>query len=441
MSKKQEYIAKVGYQNELPPPLLPPKLLKYKFAPEEAVESPQLVTSLYTKTNVTPLVKLNEDLSMPLDLTKIPGVLNRMDTKYLYGFDNIKLQPEDRVLLRDPRVDRLTKTDMSKVTFLRRTEYVSTTTTSKHNIKKRSASELANEEDELLTPVQIVKRVENTFDSISDDLSKISHPTKKKVHAVKTWDLLPDTVAMDQTFFTIRMIGSAALESAEKNKLALSTALFRPVELEEDEWVTLYTTDQDSSKAFERNFEQQIDDVPEDDDRVYKFRRLRDFDMKHVQPSSGGLFSELTLRFNDERGVVYYTPLRSRIELRRRRVNDVIKPLVRENNLDQINIKLRNPTTQETKLRDRIRMKFDPIDFPAIEDDEEETKNNQELTNTDDLELNVDDQHHDEKEDGNRDNQLGHEPEEKTQNSLSNEAEPDIKAEAEGHAAQDTTET
>ena len=125
MSKKQDYIAKVRYQNDLPPPPIPPKLLNYQVSPNEEVDSPQLITSLYTKTNVTPLVKLNNDLGMPLDLMKIPGVLDQMDTKYLHGFENIKLHPNDRILLRDPRVDRLTKTDMSKVTFLRRTEYVS----------------------------------------------------------------------------------------------------------------------------------------------------------------------------------------------------------------------------------------------------------------------------------------------------------------------------
>ncbi|CUS21084.1 LAQU0S02e05512g1_1 [Lachancea quebecensis] len=368
MSKKHEYIAKIRYRNDLPAPLLPPKLLKYQGPPNEEADSPQLITSLYAKSNVTPLIKLNDDLSMPLDLTQIPGVLDHKDTKLLHGFENIKLHPEDRVLLRDPRVDRLTMTDMSKVTFLRRTEYVSSTSAPKPSNRKRPVSEAIDPDDEILTPAQRVKRVEGTFDSVTDDLSKVKHPFKKNVHAVKAWELLPDTVSMDQTFFTVRLVGSAALDKAEKEQLALSTALFRPVELEEDEWVSLYTTEKNSSEKFERNLEQQIDEVT-DDDRVYKFKRLRDFDMKQLQPAGSGLFSELALRFNDDKKTIYYTPLRSRIELRRRRVNDVIKPLVRENNLDQINIKIKNPTTQETRIRDKIRMKFDPIDFPNIEDE------------------------------------------------------------------------
>ncbi|SCU86965.1 LADA_0E01244g1_1 [Lachancea dasiensis] len=374
MSKKQEYIAKIRYRNDLPPPLLPPKLLNYRYSPSEAVNSGKLITSLYTKTNVTPLVKLNDDLGMPMDLMELPGLLDHKDTKLLHGFDNIKLHPDDRVLLRDPRVDILTKTDMSKVTFLRRTEYVSSSQTAKPSTKKRVAAEALDVDDEVLEPSQRVKRIENTFDPITDDLSKIKHPSRKNLQAVRTWDLLPDTAAMDQTFFTVRFIGSAALDNKEKEQLAMSTALFRPVELEEDEWVSLYTTDKSSSTAYENNLEQQIDEIV-DDDKAYEFKRLRDFDMKHQQPEGTDLFSELALRFNNEKKAIYYTPIRSRIELRRRRINDVIKPLVRENNLDQINIKIRNPTTQETRFRDSIRMKFDPIDFPNIEEEEDEETN------------------------------------------------------------------
>ncbi|AGO12204.1 AaceriAEL157Wp [[Ashbya] aceris (nom. inval.)] len=369
-SRKQDYIAKVSYRNSLPPPPLPPKLLKYRYPDNEAVESPQLITSLYTKTNVTPLIQLDKELGMPVDLLRIPGVLNQQDTKNLFGYDSVKLAPEDRILLRDPRVDRLTKTDLSKVTFLRRTEYVSAATTAKSE-RKRPLDATA-EVNEVLTPSRIVGKVESTFDNVVTDLSKIKHPIKKNVHAVKTWSLLPDTASMDQAFFAVKMIGSAALDNKEKASLDMSTALFRPVELEEDEWVSLYTTEPSSSKLLHEELEQQIDELSENSN-VYKFRRFKDYDMKQISsPANSKFLSELALRFNDKKGVVYYKPLRSRLELRRRRINDVIKPLVRENNWDQINLTLRKPTTQETKFRDKVRMRFDPIDFPNVDDDEDD---------------------------------------------------------------------
>ncbi|AMD19299.1 HBR398Wp [Eremothecium sinecaudum] len=368
-TRKKEYIAKVNYKNDLPPPPLPPKLLKYNYFDNEAVESPQLITSLYTKTNVTPLIQLDKELGMPIDLIQIPGVLNQQDTKFLYGYDSVKLQQEDRVLLRDPRVDRITKTDLSKVTFLRRTEYMSSTLATK-NEKKRPASTVDDDGDSALTPSQIVEKVENTFDTVGSDLSKLSHPNKKNVKAVKTWSLLPDTVSMDQTFFTIKMVGSAALNKKEKDTVDMTSAIFRPVELEEDEWVSAYVTDSKNSEELRKELEQQIDELSENNN-IYKYRRLNDYDMKQMQPSgSAGLVSEVVISFNDDKGVAYYKPLRSRLELRKRRVNDVIKPLVRENNWDQINLKLRKPTTQETKLRDKIRMRFDPIDFPNVDDDD-----------------------------------------------------------------------
>lgn len=371
MSRKQEYIAKIRYKNDLPPPLLPPKLLKYKIIPDEEVDSSQLITSLYTKTNVTPLIELDKDLGMPLDLLKIPGVLNDMDPKNLYGHENVKLQKEDRILLRDPRVDRLIKTDMSKITFLRRTEYISNTTASKYD-KKRLASSLDDDDDDrVLTPSQIVSKVESTFDCFTKEFEKIKHPIKKNVNAVKTWDLLPDTVSMDQNFFTIKLVGSAALNDVEKEKLSMSTALFRPIELEEDEWMSVYTTDSSNSALLRSSLQQPIDELTEDES-IYKFKRLRDFEMKQIEPNMGtNLFSELILNFNDDKNIVYYKPLRSKLELRKRRVNDAMKYLVRNYNWDQINLKVRNPTTQETKVRDKIRMRFDPIDFPNIEDEDD----------------------------------------------------------------------
>lgn len=378
MSKKQEFIAKIKYQNNLPPPLLPPKLLNYKVNSGEEPDSAELITSLYSKTSVTPLVKLNDDLGMPLDLMQVPGLLNYMDTKYLYELDGVKLDPQDRVLLRAPGADKLPKTDMSKVTFLRRTEYISTAITSHghgEELRKRTASKL-EESEEFLTAPQIVEKVEGGFDAMTKDLSQLQHPVKKKVHAVKTWNLLPDTASMDQSYFTLRLVGSATLHPGERKKLALSTSIFRPVELEEDEWISMYTTDPKNSEVLSKNLEKKIDDSLQNDEnegKVYRFKRLRDFDMKQI-PHQGhaGDFGELALVLNDEKGIAYYKPLRSRIELRRRRVNDMIKPLVREHNIDQINVTLRNPTPQEADLRDRLRMKFDPIDFANADEDDEE---------------------------------------------------------------------
>lgn len=395
MARKQEYIAKLKYRNTLPAPLFAPKLIKYQENPNEQVDAPELISSLYSKTTVSSLVNVDNNLGMPIDLLNFPGLLDKMDNRLLYGYDGIKLDPEDRVLLRDPRMDRLTKTDMSKVTFLRRTEYISTSVTSHNrdnsNNKKRARSSNQNllEEDieTYLNPQQITERIENTFRSMSKDLSQFKHPVKKNLKAVKTWDLLPDTASMDQSYFTLRLTGSALLDKKEKKILSLSTALFRPVELEEDEWISMYTTDKNDSSLLENDVEKEINETlatdDSTDDKIYKFKRLRDFNMKQVPSMEHqNAFSDLALILNDKSNIAYYRPLRSRIELKRRRVNDVLKPIVRENNIDQINISLRNPTPQEAKAKDNLRTRFDPIDFPTVDDeDEEEEKNDNEPDN------------------------------------------------------------
>ena len=403
-SGKQEYIARIKYSNELPAPIIPPKLLKYPINKGEEVDSPQLITSLYTKTNVTPLINIDNDLSMPMDLMQLPGLLNKNDTTFLYGFDNIKLNDKDRILLRDPRIDKIIKTDTSKVTFLRRTEYLSSTMASNNNNstnnsgkdnssvstlnKKRSRSSYddSHDYDTVLNSSDIVSKVEATFDTMSHDLTTFKHPIKRNLKASKVWDLLPDTASMDQNYFTLRLVGSATLDSKEREKLSLNTTIFRPVELEEDEWISMYTiNNKKDSKILEENYEKLIDKGNDSnntniDNKVFRFRRLRDFDMKQVvsMPINTNLdsnpnpFGEVSIIFNNDKKIAYYKPLRSRIELRRRRVNDIFKNLVKEHNVDQLNIKLRNPTTKEANIRDRLRMKFDPINFVPVEEEEGE---------------------------------------------------------------------
>lgn len=387
MSKKQEYIARIKYENNLPAPSLPPNLLNYKNQENEGADSTQLITSLYSKSNVNSLINLDDDLGMDLDLIKIPGFLNNSDMRFINGFDNIKLHPDDKKLLRDPRVDRLTKTDLSKVSFLRRTEYVSTSITQHSdalggaNSTKKRKLESDDDYERVLNPSEIVEKVESTFDINAAGLKTLKHPMKKKLHAVKTWNLLPDTSSMDQNYFILRLVGSAALDAQEKAKLALQTAMFRPVELEEDDWISMYSTDPKDSKILSEDIEKKIDDISTiSENKLYKFKRLRDFDMKQVQTmdsmgnseNTNSSLTDLALVFDDEKKIVYYKPIRSKIELRRRRVNDVIRPLVREHNLDQINITLRNPTTNESRIKDKLRTTFDPIDFPYVEGEEEE---------------------------------------------------------------------
>lgn len=173
----------------MPVPQLPPKLLVYPESPETNADSSQLINSLYIKTNVTNLIQQDEDLGMPVDLMKFPGLLNKLDSKLLYGFDNVKLDKDDRILLRDPRIDRLTKTDISKVTFLRRTEYVSNTIAAHDNtsLKRKRRLDDGDSDDENLDVNHIISRVEGTFNKTD----KWQHPVKKGVKMVKNGTYCP----------------------------------------------------------------------------------------------------------------------------------------------------------------------------------------------------------------------------------------------------------
>lgn len=395
----RKYIARVKYANDLPPPKLPPKLLKYNADEQEflknEVNNPSLITTLSTKNDISQLVKINEDLGMELNLMKFPGVLDNNDDKMLYGFENIKLAPEDRVLLRNPGVDRLTKTDISKVGFLRRTEYTSSTLTSrpqsasanpflnnpKHGRKRKLLDSNGNYTDQYgaenvdaeeledlvrLDSKKLVTKIESTFQTLDANMDKYKHPVKKNLKAKKVWSFLPDTVSMDEKFFMVKLVGSAVLDKAEREKLSLDSALFRPVELNEDDWMSFYSlTDKSKSKKLINEMEHVLQDKDTlNASDTFKFQRVRDYNMHHIQFHDQ---HDLAIAFNSEKNTAFYKPIQSRIELKKRRVNDFLKPLVKEHTVDQINVVFNNPTTEEQMFKDKVRSEFDPIDFPDVE--------------------------------------------------------------------------
>ena len=395
----RKYIARVKYTNDLPPPKLPPKLLKYNADEQEflknEVNNPSLITTLSTKNDISQLVKINEDLGMELNLMKFPGVLDNNDDKMLYGFENIKLAPEDRVLLRNPGVDRLTKTDISKVGFLRRTEYTSSTLTSrpqsasanpflnnpKHGRKRKLLDSNGNYTDQYgaenvdaeeledlvrLDSKKLVTKIESTFQTLDANMDKYKHPVKKNLKAKKVWSFLPDTVSMDEKFFMVKLVGSAVLDKAEREKLSLDSAIFRPVELNEDDWMSFYSlTDKSKSKKLINEMEHVLQDKDTlNASDTFKFQRVRDYNMHHIQFHDQ---HDLAIAFNSEKNTAFYKPIQSRIELKKRRVNDFLKPLVKEHTVDQINVVFNNPTTEEQMFKDKVRSEFDPIDFPDVE--------------------------------------------------------------------------
>lgn len=361
---RQDYIARIRYQNDLPPPPCPPKLLNIPVDMQRLVSS-SFLSGLVQKQPVN--MDVDIDLGMPLDMTEVQGIFERGDESGVYPSQVVTLDPKDRALLRDP----LGETGMSKsqpgVSFLRRTEYISSEAIKQKAVGlNRAQKKVYNEDPEIR-----LKAVETTFDAGNGDPTLLKHPKKKNVTVAETFPLLPDSKMFDLMYLAVRMVGSASLNS-QKRKFSeeeLNTALFRRNLLGEDEWMSFYTTDAESSTKLKSKLDSPADTLipDEDDTNVYRFNRVQDNDIDLVlHPTK---LEEIAITFSKEHA--RYLPIIGRTNLKRRRVVKHRQQQVEEVNVASIDLSLREITASESIVRDNERSVYDPVTYPFTEIDEE----------------------------------------------------------------------
>lgn len=421
---RQEYIAKVRYINNLPPPPLNPKFIDYNTTEKVSskTESEQLMSSLFRKENFTSFIEsVDEELGMNLNLINNSGFLDNENESSIYKMvgekndnDDIKhvvLHPKDRALLRDAGIGNISKSEPD-VSFLRRTEYIAERQLPKSNGNLKGNDDVAEiaeakKAENANDPAAQLAAVENTFDQAQetlDSFSNLKHPGKKHLKAVSTWPLLPDTSMMDSKFLTLKFSGSASIsrelqllkrqqkdkydETFQKN--SLESAIFRPITSEDGEWISMYQV-RDAKKAEEikeklnsSERERPVNILDEQEDiEDYKFKHSKDYDMNFHRFSKP--YEELAIKFEPaedssetkktrKRKAAYYYPVTGRIELKKHRAstNSEINRFLRDSAVDVINFTLREPNTNEIRKMDAIRSEFDPMDYEGEEDIAEE---------------------------------------------------------------------
>jgi RNA polymerase II-associated factor 1 len=385
MSKSQDYIARIRYQNDLPPPLLPPKLLKYDGKDEEQIGSSNLLSSLFRKENVNNMVSLNNDLGLPIDMISVPLVFEATE-KPKKENDKEKpatLHPLDRVLLRDPQIERAVK-NQPAVSFLRRTEYIGSTKMNNSNPVSRSATPQLKQESD--SPAAQLLAIESTFENATKTLkdeSKVKHPFRKNLRAKRVWSLLPDVSRMDQKFSTVKF-GSNSI--SKLTDLEYKTSVFRQVRLEDIDWVSFFTTDEDSAKGVKRTLDDLSENIPKEvteDGERFKYVKRDDFDLNTRKLN--GEIQEIALRFDAQSGNVYFNPISRKAELKRRKIQESHRELLEKNDLDEIYLRFREPTVAELNKRNNIRHQHDSVTYEATETVDEEEDDLEQLRKDSDV--------------------------------------------------------
>lgn len=252
----QDYIAKIRYSNQLPPPPNPPKLLDI---PGTGLSGTKYTNAGYASRLVReqPLnIEADAELGMPIDLIGIPGVFNGDERAIQMDPHPRPLHPSDKLLLRPLAVLNKSGVSADQSSYLRRTEYTASSGpqmfasgSSKDLLRiqgdsRRKQQSNLDKED----PKNILQNVIKGFDIAyphyakkdsrsgtirSEDVRAWSaprHPTNQALELLDSYPLLPDIDALPETgSYVVCKFITNPVAATDRYDDRLDTAVLQPV--------------------------------------------------------------------------------------------------------------------------------------------------------------------------------------------------------------------
>lgn len=279
-----------------------------------------------------------------------------------------ELDPRDSVLLKDPVSSGSATRGNLNVSFLRRTEYISSELV-RHKFDKGPVKKVSQK---IIGPEDQLRLVEDMFEAANKPLSKITHPTNKNLKPVASYTFLPDFKQLDLQYLIIHLVPSSTQTKINIPDDVKQTSLFRPTSLPTDEWMSFYSLGEKDAKKLKRRLDD-LNDVPEEDaeSEVYMYSHVRDYNMDLTQPD--GPFRELVITFEEDNEgddeeaakVATFVSTVGRSNLKRRRVGDEQKQIVDRNSVKRLEMTLREVSAEESITRDTNRAQFDSVSYMA----------------------------------------------------------------------------
>ncbi|KAH7328463.1 RNA polymerase II-associated [Stachybotrys elegans] len=425
----QDFICRIRFSNALPPPPNPPKLLDI---PNTGLASGQYTTPGFASrlAREQPLnIEADGELGMPLDLVGMPGVFDGDESSIQAPAQQPPIHPHDKLLLRPISALGKPKVAEANVSFLRRTEYISSITPSKRSDPGNARALLAKAKKPIRrapeaaadSPQVIKRKIDRGFEIAEADLKdpkRVKHPSKKNLKLVDARPFIPDLDAFPDSgaYVTIKFLNNP-VPSSSKYDRRLLTGLFRPIErtpaeeaefqaaLEAHEWdpqnvpkpqnlinYEFYTTGSGhAADSFRRKFD--IDNPDRESEDLYthqtdtggcfQFIRRRAYEtaqeteLDHTRKYE----EEILLWTNDDetypnQKAVYYYPVMQKSTIGPQRRKNIARTARNESRadpdekVDQLDITVEDPTEE---MRDAMkRYKEHPLGWEQDEEEAEE---------------------------------------------------------------------
>ncbi|KZZ97637.1 RNA polymerase II-associated, Paf1 [Moelleriella libera RCEF 2490] len=400
----QDFIARIRYSNALPPPPNPPKLLDI---PNTGLSSGQYTNPGFASrlAREQPLnIEADAELGMPLDLVGMPGVFDGDERSIQAPDQTPAVHPHDRPLLRPIAALGKPKVAEANVSFLRRTEYISSITPKRFEggnprallAKARKPARLPL--DAAADSPEVIKRkIDRSFDIAKQDLrdpKRVKHPTKKHLKLVEAIPLLPDLDAFPDSgaYVTVKFSNNPVASSTQYDTRLLS-GLFRPIDRTQAEEAAYeaaleahehdphnnpkpqnlmnydFYLGQSTSVAanFRRKFD--LDDPAHRDDSLYthqgdgggyfQFNRVRAYETeKETELDHPTKYDEeIILAYNDDdtypkQKAMYYYPIMQKTTIRPQRTKNIARTIglpptdEEEQIVDQLDVTVDDPTEE-----------------------------------------------------------------------------------------------
>ncbi|XP_050547977.1 RNA polymerase II-associated factor 1 homolog [Daktulosphaira vitifoliae] len=312
--RRSDLVCRMKYCNTLPDIPFDLKFLSYPFQPTRFIQ--------YNPTSLERSYKFeilaDHDLGLNIDLVN--------KDKYTIDY-NAQMDPADEKLLEEdilaPQDSKRSRHHARSVSWLRRTEYISTEQTrfQPQTIEKVEAKvgfsikKNFKEETLYMDRDSQMKAIEKTFEDNKKPIEK--HYSKPNVHAIETLSVFPDfknwRYPCAQVIFDSDPAPMGRPVPAQIEEM--SQAMIRGVMDESGEQFVAYFLPSEET-IFKRR-EDVVENRPYDDDYEYEYKMSREYNWNVKSKSSKGYEENYFLIVRDDG--VYYNELETRVRLSKRR--------------------------------------------------------------------------------------------------------------------------